>query len=161
MTWNRRELTFLCNVISMPLPRNLLFKRQPFCPVKLVFWFCLGFLIVFKPGYLWVCRILQTHPVCCVMLIWGVHFSSVFVGGGWWWNDNISLMKLVQFSSGCNLMLVKQRFQLVLYMKTPVLQFVQKVFVVQYWRHDSCCWENLLLISISAFGSPAQHVRCL
>lgn len=36
----------------------------------------------------------------------------------------ISLIKLVQFSGGCNLMLVKQRLYLVPYMKTPVLQFV-------------------------------------
>lgn len=44
----------------------------------------------------------------------------------------ISLIKLVQFSSGCNVMLVKQRFHLAPYMKTPVLQFVQKVDVMQY-----------------------------
>lgn len=53
---NRRELTFPCNVILMPLHRSLLFKRQTFCPVRIISFVSFWILVAFEPSYQWACR---------------------------------------------------------------------------------------------------------
>lgn len=42
------------------------------------------------------------------------------------------LVKPVTLSSECNLILVKEKFRLVLHMEPPALQFAQEVSVVQF-----------------------------
>lgn len=75
---NRRRLAFLRNVILMPLHRSLLFKRQTFCQVKIMFLVSFGILNLVTPG---LAEIL--HPLCCLTLIWCVRFNSVFVEEEW------------------------------------------------------------------------------